>query len=290
MRRKIKWLFRKSLMFLNKKMINVIGVERAKVLLTKWYKKRSIDLTHPKKLNEKLLAAYYQSDMKTMAQLADKYEVRTYIREKGLEETLVPLYGVYDSEEQIDFASLPNSFVLKATHGCDMNLICTDKSRLSTKKTIHKIRFWMRTNLAYMSLELHYAYIRPRIICEQYLETDGDIIDYKFHCHDGKVLFVLACSERTKGNYRDVFMPDWCHRTDVVVNAECNPKGVQKPGAYERMVEIAQRLSEGFPFVRVDLYEVDGKVYFGEMTFTPATGVLWHFTDAFLLEQGELWK
>lgn len=290
MRRKIKWFFRIVLMFLNKTLVGIFGVQRTKVLLTKWYKRRRLDLVHPQKLNEKILVAYYRSDMKAMAQLTDKYEVRTYIREKGLEDILVPLYGVYESVEQVDIGALPDAFVLKATHGCDMNLICKNKEQLSQKASRHEMEFWMHTNLAYMSLELHYAYIQPRIICEQYLETAEDIMDYKFHCHNGKVLFVLVCSERTKGNYRDVFMPDWTHRSDVVVKAECNPNGIQKPEMYDRMMEVARVLSEGFPFVRVDLYEVDGKVYFGELTFTPATGVLWHFTDAFLLEQGELWE
>lgn len=277
-------------MWLNRRLVGVLGVERTKVLLTRWYKKRAIDLKHPQKLNEKLLSAYYASDMEKLAQLTDKYEVRGFIREKGLENLLVPLYGIYDSVEQIDFDAFPERFVLKATHGCDMNLICVNKGQLSRRAARRKMHFWMRTNLAYMSLELHYAYIRSRILCEQYLETDGDIIDYKFHCHNGTVLFVLVCSERRSGNYRDVFMPDWTHRPEVVVNAKCNPHEIQKPDNYQKMLEIAQILSAEFPFVRVDLYEVQGKVYFGELTFTPATGVLSHFTDAFLLEQGELWS
>lgn len=286
----VAWCFRCGVSGLNRRLVGVLGVERTKVLLTKWYKKRVIDLDSPRKLNEKLLSAYYASDMDRMAQLADKYEVRGYIRQKGLEELLVPLYGVYDSVEQIDFDALPERFVLKATHGCDMNLICADKEQLSQSAARNKMRFWMRTNLAYMSLELHYAHIRPRMLCEQYLETDSDMMDYKFHCHNGNVLFVLVCSERKKGNYRDVFMPDWTHRPEAVVNAKCNPNKIQKPENYQKMLEIARVLSEDFPFVRVDLYEVQGKVYFGELTFTPATGVLSHFSDQFLLEQGQMWK
>lgn len=286
----LKWYFRAALMTLNRGLASVCGVKKAKVLLTKLYKKRLIDLDNPRKLNEKLLASYYQSDLKRLAELTDKYMVREFIQQKGLEDIIVPLYGVYDTFEQINFDKIPKQFVLKATHGCDMNLICTDKAELSLEAVKKKVNFWLHMNLAYMALELHYSYIQPRILCEKNLDTEGGIIDYKFHCHNGQVLFVLVCSERSDGNYRDVFMPDWTPRPEVVVNAKCNPSGIKKPASYERMLEIAKKLSEEFPFVRVDLYEVNGKIYFGELTFTPAAGILEHFSDEFLLEQGELWE
>lgn len=282
----IRWMARDTLSLINKVLMSVFGVKKAKVLITKYYQGRKINLENPEKLNEKLLSDYYNSDMDIMARLTDKYAVRDYIKEKGLEEILVPIYGVYKSFKEIDFDKLPKKFVLKATHGCDMNYICSNKSEFDAKDVKRRVNLWLHTSIAYMSLELHYVKIRPRIICEMYLENQSDIIDYKFHCYGGEVLFVLVCTERSGGDYRDVFMTDWTHRPDAIIHTKMNPNGVEKPEKYDLMLKIAKTLSEDHSFVRVDLYEVQGKVYFGELTFTPATGVLNHFTDEFLLEQG----
>lgn len=287
---KTRWFMRKGLSRINRMTVRVLGVKRTKIFLTKIYQKRTIDLENPRKLNEKLLASYYNSDQKQMAKLADKYEVRDYIREKELGEILVPVYGLYNSFDEINFGDFPERFVLKATHGCDMNYICLNRSKMDLNKLQKRVNFWLKTNIAYMSLELHYKEIRPRILCEQYLDAHGQITDYKFHCHNGQILFILTCTDRSGENFRNIYMPDWTHRPDAIINAKCNPEGVKKPEKLAMMLEIAEKLSDGFPFVRVDLYEVDGRVYFGELTFTPATGVMNHFTDDFLLEQGELWS
>ena len=268
----------------------VIGVKKTKVLVAKVYHKKTINLDKPQRLNEKLLATYYASDMSRMAELADKYRVRQYVQEKGLSEILIPIYGVYDSYDHIDFDALPERFVLKATHGCDMNYMCTAKRDINQKHLKAIIRTWLNRNIAYTSLELHYANIPHRILCEQFLETQGEIVDYKFYCQAGRVLAIQVCTERSKENYRDIFMPDWTHRPEVLTFRKCNPNGIEKPKTFEKMMEIAQELSAEFPFVRVDLYEVDETVFFGEMTFTPATGVLAHLTDEFLLELGKMWE
>lgn len=173
--------------------------------------------------------------------------------------------------------------MLKATHGCEMNVICPDKSHLDWLALQKQVRFWMTHSIGYIGLELHYNRIPPRLICEQYL---GIPTDYKLHCSRGQVLFVLVCTDRTSWLKLDVFMPDWTHRTDVVVHAESSTVPIARPKSWNRMLEIAQCLSRDFPFVRVDLYEVEGKVYFGEMTFTPASGLLHNFSESFLREQG----
>lgn len=287
---KIKWLGRYSLSLINRFLLHFMDVKKLKMLNSKYYLRRNVDLQNPKKLNEKLLCNYYDSDMSLLGCLADKYSVREYVREKGLEEILVPIYGVYQSFDEIDFDVLPNKFMLKATHGCDMNYACLDKSKIDIKGLCKRINFWLRYNFAYMSLELHYAQITPRIICEKYLETKDEIVDYKFHCCNGKVQFVLVCSERSKELLLNVFMPDWTPRQEVLIDTKCNLAGISKPKQLERMIEIAEKLAQGFPFVRVDLYEVDERIYFGELTFTPATGVMPYFNDSFLLEQGEKWS
>lgn len=282
----LKWAVRCTLAAVNKTLSHIINIETLKTWHAGYYLKRDIDLKCPKKLNEKILYLSYHTDTTQWSQLADKYEVRQYVKQKGLEEILVPNYGVYRSFEEIDFERLPEKFVLKATHGCDMNYICTDKSRMNLKEVRKKVNFWLHHNLAYMALEPHYARITPRVLCEKYLENSGDIIDYKFFCCDGQARFVEVCSERAKGPYLDIFTLDWKPWKNVIVGAKNNPNGLQKPQQFERMIEIANKLAEGFPFVRVDLYEIENHIYFGEMTFTPATGVLFHFSDEFLLEQG----
>ena len=283
----IRWAVRVVRAAINKGLVSVVGVKKLKILNAKYYLKKEINLEKPEKLNEKILYLAYSTDTRLWSRLADKYEVREYVREKGFEEILVPVYGVYNSFEEIDFGRLPEKFVLKATHGCDMNYICRDKKELDLKKVKKKINFWLKNNLAYISLELHYAKIPPRIMCERFLESEGEIIDYKFFCCNGEVRFIEVCTERSKGPYLDIFMPDWTWRSGVIVGAKNNPDRIEKPKQFDRMKEIAAGLAEGLPFVRVDLYEVNGQVYFGEMTFTPATGVLFHFSEEFLIEQGK---
>lgn len=286
----IKWLGRLVLVGINRFLMCVVDVKRLKILNTKFYLKKHIDLHNPSKLNERLLCAYYNSDMEMLANLTDKYQVREYVKKMGLEEILVPVYGIYSEFKEIDFKKLPDKFVLKATHGCDMTYICLDKTKLELKKLRRKIWFWTHLKWGYLSLEIHYNKIQPRILCEKCLETEEEIIDYKFHCSNGKVLFLLICTERSNGPYLDVFMPNWEPRPEVIIKAKNNPKGITKPRKLKEMIAIAEKLSKSIPFVRVDLYEVDGKIYFGELTFTPATGVLTNFSDEFLREQGKYWN
>lgn len=282
-----KWMYRKLLILCNSFLVRFIDIRKLKMLNAKWLKHRDIDIYHPEKLNEKILWLEYNTDSKQRSRLTDKYEVREYINAKGYEEALIPLYGVYNHPSEINFDELPSQFVLKGTHGCDMNYICQNKENINKKELNKKLKLWMNTNLAYMSLETHYLSIKPRILCEQFLASEtGDLADYKFHCCDGKARFVLVCTDRKKNQYRDVFDMEWNAR-DVVVGAKNNPTKPEKPKAFDKMVEMANCLAEGIPFVRIDLYELNGKIYFGEMTFTPAAGLLFHFNDEFLLEQGK---
>ena len=288
LKRKVRWIVRGVRSRINKVLLPVIGAKKLKELNARFYLHKVIDIDHPQKLNEKILYLLYNTDTSLWTRLADKYEVRNYVREKGLEDILIPDYGVYESFEEIDFDSLPGKYVLKATHGCDMNYICKNKADEDFNEIHKTVKFWLNNNLAYISLELHYLKIKPRIICEKYLESEGEIIDYKLFCCNGEVRFVEVCSERSKGPYLDIYMPDWTYCKDVIIGAWNNPKELEKPKNFEQMLKIAQILSEDIPFVRVDLYEIGNKIYFGEMTFTPATGVLFHFSEKFLKEQGEL--
>lgn len=288
LKRKLRWRVRSFRSNSNKILLRFFSVTKLKELNAKLYYKRNLDLDCPQKLNEKILYLTYHSDTHEWSKLADKYEVRRYVEEKGYKDILVPIFGVYDSYKAINFEQLPQAFVLKATHGCDMNFICKDKEVVNWKKLEKQVEFWLANNWAYIALELHYLRIPPRLICEQFLESSDEIIDYKFFCCNGKLQFIEVCSERSKGPYLDVFMPDWSYRAGVIVGAKNCPKQIKQPEHFEQMKKIAEDLAADFSFVRVDLYEVNEKIYFGEMTFTPATGVLIHFSEEFLIEQGKI--
>ena len=265
----------------------MLPVSRVKTLNARLYFKRRIDIDHPAKLNEKILWIEYNTDASLRSRLTDKYEVRQYVAEKGYEECLVPIYGIYNSPAEIDIDSLPEQFVLKATHGCDMNYICRRKEDMDIRDVKRRMKMWMKINTAYVSLEMHYRTIPPRIICEKYIDSgDKPLTDYKIHCCDGRARFILVCSYGNGKRYLDVFSRSWEHLS-VVVGAEENPERPDMPEQLEEMCMMAEKLAEGIPFVRVDLYTAEHKVYFGEMTFTPATGMLFHFTDAFLMEEGK---
>lgn len=286
----LKWFMRRMLAGWNQLMIRWSTVSEVKTLNAKLIYHRKIDLAHPKKLNEKILWLEYNTDASLRSRLTDKYEVRAYVTEKGYGECLVPLYGIYDSPDKVDLESLPEQFVLKATHGCDMNYICRKKEAMNIRDLRRRMKLWMKTNMAYVSLEMHYLSIPPRILCEKYIDSgEKNLTDYKVHCCDGKARFLLVCSYGQGKRYLDVFDRKWNH-LPVVVGAEQNPERPKRPEQLEGMCRMAEKLAEGIPFVRIDLYTVKNRVYFGEMTFTPATGILFHFTDAFLMEEGKYCK
>ena len=270
-------------------MSKIFGIQRTKEIQTRIHFHKKIDLSCPRKLNEKILWTEYNTDGKMRSLLTDKYEVRKFVEQKGYKDTLVPLLGVCDKAEEVPFDGLPKKFVLKATHGCDMNYVCVDKNKLDKneqrrlKKMMH---FWLSFHIAYLSLEMHYRDIRRRIICEEYIEAEGGLPDYKFHCSNGKVRFILVCNQKDGKRYKNVFDRNW-KELDVVEGTEVDRESIKRPDELEEMISMAEKLGEGIPFVRVDLYLADGKIYFGEMTFTPATGVLFHFKDTFLEEEGK---
>ena len=248
---------------------------------------RRIDPEHTEKLNEKILWLAYHTDTSLWSTLADKAAVRDYVARKGLSEILIPVYGVWDSFDEIPFDEIPAQFVLSATHGCQMTVVCRDKAALDMEALRKQVAFWLKQDLSCMSLELHYAAIPHRVIAAQYLPSDGDLIDYKIFCMNGRAYFTEVCTERSKGPYFDIVDRDWNMIPGVITGAENCPYPLKRPENYAEMLAVAEKLSEDLPFCRVDLYNVDGRIYFGEMTMTPATGLLFHFTDAFLLDQGK---
>lgn len=265
-------------------------VRLAKMLFKK-YHGREMNLVHPVELGEKINWLKFYSDTGKWSELTDKYAVRKYVRDAGLGHTLNELYGVYDSVEDIDFDALPGSFVLKSTNGGDGKnvLLVKDKAGLdipSIRKRLHK---WLVKPFGLVSAEPHYLSIKPRIIAEKYLQSTGDssLVDYKFYCLDGKVYSVFLCSDRGDEEASYAFYDrEWVFLPGKIRPEYESRKVYPKPDSLDEMIVFSEVLAKGFPVVRVDWYEIDGKPIFGEMTFTPAAGYLFRFTQEYLVEMG----
>ena len=229
-----------------------------------------------------------------MTRMADKYAVRSYVAEKGFPEILNELYGVYDSPDEIDLAKLPDSFVIKGTHGSGMNLICRDKKALDWTDCCNKMKCWLKTNYYRLGREWAYKDIRPRLICEKYLENSeaGELIDYKFYCYISKPEVLFVCTKRysPEGLRYDAFDMNW-RRVNACKGKPQSDLSVYKPDNLDEMIDTARQLCGRFPFIRVDLYSVDRKIVFGEFTFYPDNGLIpftpdkynYYFGDLFLL-------
>lgn len=250
-----------------------------------WYLKRKyqavmkspLQLKKPRTFNEKLqwLKLYDRNPAYTM--MADKYAVRAYIAEKLGEDYLIPLLGVWDDPENIDFDTLPDQFVLKCNHNSGLGMcICKDKSKLDIKKVKKELKKGLRQDYYLTGREWPYKNIKRCIIAEQYMQCEsGDLPDYKIHCFNGKPEFILICRDRfaESGLTEDFYTTQW-ERMPIKRPTIPNAKApIPKPACLEQMLEMAKVLAKDIPFARIDFYEIKGKLYFGEITFFPASGM-----------------
>lgn len=264
--------------------------------LEDWYldkTEKALDLDNPRTFCEKMQWCKLYEPMGNKPFLADKCRVRKWIEDKIGGEYLVPSLGEWDCFEDINFDVLPDKFVLKMNHGSYMNAVVTDKSKIDYGILKRKFDAWKKVNYAYSSgFELQYSSIKPKIIAEEYMENvSGSLYDYKFGCINGKVEYVWIDMER----YSD-------HHTRVVYDGNgkelnVNFQGVPKPDfeyklpdEFQEMKRIAEKLSKGIRQVRVDLYNVNGKVFFSEMTFTPGSGFIGFEPEEFDLYLGQQWN
>ena len=235
------------------------------------------DLKDPKTFNEKLQWLKLHDRKPEYATMVDKYEAKKYVTERIGEEYIVPTLGVWDRFDDIDFDSLPNQFVLKCTHDSGGLVIVRDKSKLDKEAAKKKIEACLKVNYYWRKREWPYKNVKPRIIAEQFMEDSqtGELRDYKFFCFDGEVKALFIASERQAAEETkfDFFDAEYNHLpfTNGHPNAEVLP---QKPECFEQMKALAAKLSEGIPHLRVDFYEVGGKVYFGELTFFHWSGMM----------------
>lgn len=256
----------------------------------------NLDLDDIRSYNEKIQSLKIDDPHRAeKAFLSDKYAVREWVKDRIGEEHLVPLLGVWDDFEEIDFDELPPSFVLKGTHGCKMSIIVRDKDELDRSWAKEQFDDWMQTDYAFFGgFEMHYSQIKPKIIAEDYIENDDDdLYDYKFLCFDGKVHYIQYISNRSGGSemLQSFFDREWNLQPFGKSGRSYHSEMVPKPDNLDEMIEVAEKLSAGFEHVRVDLYNLqDGGIRFGEMTFTSAGGYCpWEPPETdFML--GDLWK
>lgn len=253
---------------------------------------KRLDLKNPKTFNEKLNWLKLYDRNPEYPKMSDKFEVREYIKEKIGEEYLIPLLGVWNNFAEIDFNSLPNQFVLKCTHDSGSVVICKDKSNFDIEKARKKINAKMKKNLYWWAREWVYKDLNPRIIAEKYMEDDihKDILDYKFFCFNGEPKYIYISKNMSNHENASMCFCDMSYnkapfgRTDYK-EMKCVP---EKPIAFDKMKELSKILSENHKFLRVDFYNINGKVYFGELTFYTAAGYTQWTPKEWDLELGKM--
>lgn len=294
----------------NVRLAHILSHHCLKTYLAMYYENwlgKSMNFRHPEDLNQALIKlSYLNSRNPKMRELiplcVDKYAVREYIASKGYGDTLNELIGVYDNVEEIDFDALPNQFVMKMNNASGRNWICLDKSLSKAEWPQMKELFteWLKdTDFGWQTGEWQYALIKPRVVVEKYLEDlgSGSLIDYKAQVFNGRVLDFFVCYNRDNEIHDDgksgsvcydCYDAKWNRTEDISMSWHPQRQMVPAPKQLKRMIQMAEECSKEFPYVRFDMYEIDGKIVFGEMTFTPHGNVMNYYTDEYLVRTKEL--
>ena len=276
----------------------LIDTNPKKAFEMKWnrFYRRKFPWKNPRTLNEKLTWMEVYTDTSKWTEYTDKYEVRKHIESLGLKDILTECYGVWDRAEDINFDKLPDKFVLKCTHDCGSTIIVRDKSKMDKQSVIEFLNKHVSIRYGYDSCEPHYTYIKPRIMAESLIEMDNTdefssetTVDHKIRCIDGKAQYDMVCYDRSlesgSGGSKTIYdlydIHTWQPMRQYLADKGVKYRNVPRPQNLERMIEIAEIIGKGYPQVRVDLYNVKGKIYFGEMTFFAFSGMNNHFTMEF---------
>lgn len=242
-------------------------------LYLKWKYKlligKKLDLKNPKLLSEKLQWLKLYNRNSEYTEMVDKYEVRNYIENKIGKQYLIPLVGVYDKFDDIDFDKLPNKFVIKCTHDSGGLVICKDKSTLNMKAAKRKINKFMKRNYYKVHREWPYKNVKPRIVIEKYIENKdkSDLLEYNIFCFNGIPKLVSVCyGDKEKNRFNDFYDSDF-NKLDLKCIYNASNVILDKPKQFDKMKEIASILSKNIPHLRVDFYLCNNKIYLGELTF-----------------------
>jgi len=242
--------------------------DRWHIKLTAYAKKIKIDLNNPKTYNDKLQWLKLHDRNPAYSTMVDKYEAKKYIASKIGDEHIIPTLGIWDKFEDVDFDALPDQFVLKCTHDSGGLVICKDKSKLDKKKAETKIKRSLNNNYYWTGREWPYKNVKPRIIAEKYMKDDNSewLVDYKFFCFNGEPKFMYCSMDKSDNPRTDFFDMDY-NRLDMRMRDPNSDVPPPKPEKFDEMKTMAKILCKDIPHIRVDFYQVNGKVYAGELTF-----------------------
>ncbi|NLG25228.1 MAG: glycosyl transferase [Clostridiales bacterium] len=247
---------------------------------------RPLDLRRPQTYNDKInwLKLYDYPRNPDVIRCADKYLVRAFAAERGLSAHLNPLIGAWDDPRGIDFDSLPTQFVLKANHGCHMNIVCRDKARLDRAWAVGQLTAWLARDFGRETAQLHYSAIARKVICEALIEGErpGQLpADYKIHCFHGQPAIVNHTTNRAQGILLTHYDLQW---NRLPISSRPADEPAPRPALLDQMIAVSRAPSKGFRYVRVDLYAPRDRVILGEMTFTPAAGF-----NRYATPEGDRW-
>jgi hypothetical protein len=237
--------------------------------------KQKLDIRNPQTFNEKIQWLKLYDRKPEYTQMVDKFAVREYIANRIGEEYLIPLLGTWDSFNAIDFDELPNQFVLKCTHNSGGVIICKNKDNLNINDVHKKMKLWLKKNYYYTGREFSYKYIKPRIIAEQYMvdESGTDLKDYKIQCFNGEPKIIQVDFDRfTNEHKRNFYSPEWEYQPFSLLYPTHPEIQIKKPESLILMLFLAEKLSQNIPYLRVDLYSIRQRIYFGELTFYHGSG------------------
>ena len=256
---------------------------------------RKLDLKDPKTFNEKMqwMKLYDRKDL--YITLVDKYEAKSFVADTIGEDYIIPTLGVYDSFDDVNFDKLPDQFALKCTHNSGNGmLICRDKSKIDFAKERKRIKKALKENFFYMSREWPYKKVKPRIIIEKYM--GDDLVDYRFYCFNGEVGYIYQYLSESQEDYSkpepracNIYDRNWVLQPFHQASKPSTEK-YARPKLLSKMIKLAEKLARNLDFVRVDLYVIDGKIYFGEMTLLPGGGFSQFHPEKYDLEMGKKLK
>ena len=269
----------------------LVDNDKKKALDIYWFQRfeTNIDWNHPVTINEKIMWLSVFSDTTLWTKYADKYLVRNHLEDLGYGSYLTKTFGVWDDADKIDFTTLPNSFVIKCTHDWNSTHVIVDKNKANLEEIRRDLKNHLGKPFGYTSCEPHYTKITPHILAEELLvQTDApfssSIVDYKFFCVNGKARYCFVCYDRKNdSSIREIYdinpwKPNHAVMSESLIQ-QLNDVVVPEPKNLNLMIEVAEKLAVGFPFIRLDFYNIEGRIVFSEMTFTPSTGRLTCFSD-----------
>lgn len=245
---------------------------------------RKLNTENPETFNEKIQWMKFHYRFPLQCVVSDKLLVRDYVREKAGEEYLIPLLGKWDTFDEIDFQALPKQFVLKCNHDSGGLVVCRDKAKLDYKKAKRKIEKSLKSNFYTIGREYQYKNIKPKILCEKFISENGEVpMDYKIYCFNGRADIMLVCRNRfSHGSHKAEYLfydQNWNYLRLLKGDRTKKDPGIPKPENLDEMLAVAEKLSADFIYARIDLYNIKGKIYFGEITLSPNSGFYSELTE-----------